>query len=42
MRFIKGLKEILRGRKKEDWYTLKAEVVSGYVDFASTKLVSKT
>ncbi|XP_058724620.1 uncharacterized protein LOC131596076 [Vicia villosa] len=39
---MKGSEEVLRGIKRQDLYTIEAEVVSGLVDVASTKPVSKT
>src|SRR3954462_15817515 len=42
LRAMKGLKEVLRGVKKQGLYTLEAEVVSGSTNVASTKPLSKT
>ncbi|XP_050915095.1 uncharacterized mitochondrial protein AtMg00300-like [Lathyrus oleraceus] len=38
---MKGSKEVLSGMKKQSLYTLEAEVVSGSVDAASMKPLSK-
>lgn len=39
---MKGPKEVLRGVKKQDLYTLEVKVVSGSADVASIKPLSKT
>ena len=41
LRVMKGSKEVLRGVKKQGLYTLEAKVVSGSIDVASTKPLSK-
>src|ERR1044072_4008907 len=42
LRVMKGSKKVLRGVKKQDLYTLEAEVVSGLTNVTSTKPLSKT
>lgn len=42
IRVMKRSKEVLKGIKRQDLYTLKAEVVSGSINVASTKPMSKT